>query len=126
MVKKNNIVSEYIECYNKYKKLFGNKTVVLMQVGSFHEAYCTNDKGPNLQIIGEEIDCFVTRKNKKSIESANISNPFMMGVPSNSLEKYLNRLIDKNYTIIVIDQVTPPPRPKRKSNRYLFSRYKFK
>ena len=114
MVKKNNIVSEYIECYNKYKKLFGNKTVVLMQVGSFHEAYCTNDKGPNLQIIGEEIDCFVTRKNKKSIESANISNPFMMGVPSNSLEKYLNRLIDKNYTIIVIDQVTPPPRPKRK------------
>lgn len=113
--KKDNIVSEYIDYYNKYTKMFGNRTIVLMQIGSFHEAYCVEDKGPKLHIIGNEINLTVTRKNnKKKSNTIDISNPYMMGVPSVALEKYLQRLIDKNYTIVVIDQVTPPPRPKRK------------
>ena len=52
MVKKNeNIVSEYINYHNQYTKMFGNRTIVLMQVGSFHEAYCIEDKGPKLHVI---------------------------------------------------------------------------
>jgi len=116
MVKKSeNIVDEYLNYYSKYKKMFGKKVLILMQVGSFHEAYCIENKGPNLHFIGNEINLTVTRKNnKKNKKDVDVSNPFMMGVPSVALEKYLQRLIDKNYTIVVIDQVTPPPRPKRK------------
>ena len=116
MVKKaENIVSEYLDYYYKYKKMFGNKVIILMQVGSFHEAYCTEEKGPKLHLIGNDINLTVTRKNnKRNKNNVDVSNPFMMGVPSVALEKYLQRLIDKNYTIVVIDQVTPPPRPKRK------------
>ena len=116
MVKKNeNIVNDYLTYYEKYKKMFGKKVLILMQIGSFHEAYCTEKRGPDLHLIGNDINLTVTRKNnKKNKKNADISNPFMMGVPSVALEKYLQRLIDKNYTIVVIDQVTPPPKPKRK------------
>ena len=113
--KKENIVNDYLTYYEKYKKMFGKKVIILMQVGSFHEAYCTEKRGPDLHLIGNDINLTVTRKNnKKNKKNVDISNPFMMGVPSVALEKYLQRLIDKNYTIVVIDQVTPPPKPKRK------------
>ena len=57
MVKKSeNIVDEYLNYYSKYKKMFGKKVLILMQVGSFHEAYCIENKGPNLHFIGNEIN----------------------------------------------------------------------
>ena len=46
MVKKNeNIVNDYLTYYEKYKKMFGKKVLILMQIGSFHEAYCTEKRG---------------------------------------------------------------------------------
>jgi hypothetical protein len=46
--KKLNIYEEYLEYYDNFKKKYGPKTVILMQVGSFHEAYATDNRGPNL------------------------------------------------------------------------------
>lgn len=54
----------------------------------------------------------VSKKNK-SINEISLKNPFMLGFPSSSLSKYLKILIDVNYTIIIIDQITPPPSPQR-------------
>ena len=69
MVKKaENIVSEYLDYYYKYKKMFGNKVIILMQVGSFHEAYCTEEKGPKLHLIGNDINLTVTEKIIKEIK----------------------------------------------------------
>ena len=113
-----NIVRQYLDYHNEYCKLYGEQTLVFMQVGSFHECYSLGEKeGPDLDKISQETNCIVTRKNNKKKSSdttITISNPFMLGVPSHSLEKHMNRLIEKNYTIVVIDQVTPPPNPKRK------------
>ena len=37
----------------------------------------------------------------------------MLGFPSVSLSKFLKILIDNKFTVIVIDQTTPPPNPRR-------------
>ena len=42
----NNITQEYLLLQEKYEKIYGEKTVVLMEVGSFFEMYCI-DKNNN-------------------------------------------------------------------------------
>jgi DNA mismatch repair protein MutS len=107
------IVHEYVDYHNKYEKKYGkNKTFVLMQVGSFYEAYSTNQVGPNLQHISELLNIIYTRKDK-SISEISMKNPYMLGFPIISFGKFINILIEAGYTIIIIDQVTQPPNPKR-------------
>jgi DNA mismatch repair protein MutS len=83
-----------------------------MQIGSFHEAYATLDRGFDLQKISDLLDVALTKKDK-SIPEISIKNPQMLGVPTVSLHKYKRKLIDHGYTVVIIDQVTPPPNPKR-------------
>lgn len=109
---KPNIHDEYLSYHEKYQKKYGEKTVVLMQVGSFHEAYATETRGPKLNILSETLNIVCTRKDK-SINTIDEKNPYMLGFPSPSISKYLKILIDNNYTVIVIDQTTPPPSPVR-------------
>src|SRR3972149_3704602 len=105
---------EYLHYQEKYEKIYGkNKTIVLMMVGSFHEAYSTDDRGYNLKEISELLNIILTKKDKK-IDKVDEKNPYMLGFPSVALNKYLKVLIDNGFTVVIIDQVTPPPNPKRK------------
>ena len=110
---KANIVEEFFRIYNHYSIKYGkDNTICLMQVGSFHECYQTNDQGFNLNRISDILNMIVSKKNK-SIPNVDIKNPYMLGFPSSVLSKYLKILIDNNYTVIIIDQISPPPYPKR-------------
>ena len=73
------IQEDYINYYKHYKNKYGQKTLVLMQVGSFHEAYATETEGPDLEEITSMLDIILTRKDKKS-KIIDISNPLMAGV----------------------------------------------
>ncbi len=109
----NSITVEYLDYYDKYVKKYGKeKTMVLMQVGSFYEAYATNERGPNLQEFAETLNIVCTRRDK-SVDDISLKNPYMSGFPMVSSTKYFNILIDNGYTTVVIDQTTPPPNPKR-------------
>lgn len=106
MIKKSDppIIKEYIKYFDDYSKKFGkDKTVILMQVGSFYECYCTNDKGPNLHQLSKLLNITLTKKNK-SIDEINLSNPFMLGFPTISVQKFLNIIIDNKYYAILVDQ----------------------
>jgi DNA mismatch repair ATPase MutS len=81
-------------------------------VGSFHEAYSTDNDGPNLFQLSELLNIVCTRKDK-SVDIIDIKNPYMLGFPSVALSKFMKILIDHYYTIIIIDQTTPPPNPLR-------------
>ena len=107
-----NIHEEYLQYHEKFIEKYGNKTIVLMQVGSFHECYSTNTRGPNLFILSDLLNIVCTRKDK-SISQIDEKNPFMLGFPSVALGKFLKILVDNQFTVIVIDQVTPPPNPQR-------------
>lgn len=113
MIDYNNIkVSEYFDLHLEMKKKYGNNTLVLMQVGGFHELYSTDKDGPDLEKIGDELDVLTTKKNKNKPLSK--SNPYMMGFPNHSLGKYVDLLIKEGYLLVVVSQISQPPKPKRK------------
>ena len=102
----NNIVSEYLQLSNEYKKKYGNRSVLLFQVGSFFEIYALRD--PNTGVIsGSSIEdvCKVCDLNyaEKRI-CVGDSNVLMAGVRDYVLDKYLRILTDNNYTAVVFVQ----------------------
>ena len=107
------LVKDYFEIHNYYSNIYGiNKTIILIQVGSFFEIYSTDDKGLNLINISQQLDVICTKKNNNLPIST--SNPRMMGFPLQVVYNYIDKLIDLNYTIILIEQVTEAPNIKRK------------
>ena len=109
---KHSITEEYLLLQHKFTKLYNNKTIVLMQVGSFHEAYSTNDRGYDLFKLSDLLNTVVSRKNKKILEVSE-KNPNMLGFPIVATPKFIKILVDNGYHVIKIDQVTEPPNPKR-------------
>lgn len=106
---------DYFACLEKYEEKYGPNTIILYMVGHFHEMYGidnTTEKIGNIQEICEFLNIQVTRKNKEILENSR-KNPLMAGVPSLSLDRYISLLLDHNYTVVIVDQVTPPPKPKR-------------
>src|ERR1700739_4353655 len=109
----NNITIEYLEYHEQYEKKYGKeKTLVFMNVGSFYECYATTDRGPNIHKISELLNIVCTRRDK-SVNEISIKNPYMLGFPVVAFNKFNNVLIDNGYTIIMVDQVSPSPKPRR-------------
>ena len=65
------IVSDYLDYTVKWKKEFGEKTIVLIQVGSFFEVYALKDKDGN--IIGSDIETFSNINDMVIAPKANMS-----------------------------------------------------
>tara|TARA_A100001015_G_scaffold154236_2_gene171175 strand:- start:390 stop:3383 length:2994 start_codon:yes stop_codon:yes gene_type:complete len=102
------IIKDYIELTEKYKKEYGEKTLVLMQVGSFFEAYGLLDK--NNEIYGSNIKQFA-EINEMTISRKNIcvgkSQVVMAGFGLPQLEKYIKKMQDNGYTVPVYTQDSP-------------------
>ena len=103
---------EYEQYVIKYKKEYGDNAIVLYQCGSFYEIYSAGDDLINIKDISELLNIQTSRRNKAIIE-VNRSNTLMAGFPDYTLDKFLNILVDNNYTVVVVSQVSPPPKPKR-------------
>ena len=99
------IVEEYLELTKKHKKEYGEKTLVLMQVGSFFEAYGLMDKDNN--IYGSDIVKFA-EINDMAISKKNIcvekQGVVMSGFGLPQLEKYIKKMQENGYTIPVYTQ----------------------
>lgn len=127
MSEKKSLIQEYYEYQKFYEDKYGKNTIVLIEIGSFYEAY----EGPYLdpvtnkvieigkaKIISDELNILLTKKNK-TLEVSE-KNPFMAGIPSVSMDKYVNILMSKNkYTIVKVDQTTLPPNVKREVTEIL-------
>jgi DNA mismatch repair protein MutS len=110
------ILKEYLNYHEKYTEIYGPKTVVLMMVGQFYELYAViNDEiqvGPDLNELSDILNAQFVRRNKK-IKEISYDNFLMMGWPDHALLKFRNILLNNNYTIIKVDQITAPPNPER-------------
>lgn len=113
---------DYFEYCKRYTEKYGENTIVLMEVGSFFEAYCVqNDEesvGNNIFKMSDLLNIQLTRKNK-SITEVSRGNPYLAGFPSYALSKHSQTLLQNNYTVVIIRQVTPPPNPKREVTEVL-------
>lgn len=108
------LVYYYFEQCDKYKKLY-EKCAVLIHIGSFFEIYGLAkdmNKGMDVQELSDVLEIQCTKKNK-SKPIVDITNPYMCGFNLCVSSKFIDILLDNGYTVILIEQTTPPPNPKR-------------
>ena len=118
-------IKKYIEYHEKYTKKYGENTVVLMQAGSHFNLFAIiNDEvnvGPDIYYICQTVlnnALQVTKQNKKKPEIS-FSNCLLAGFPVYSIGKYENILLNSNYTVVIVEQITAPPNPERGVTRIL-------
>jgi DNA mismatch repair protein MutS len=63
--------------------------------------------------IGDICNIQISKKNK-TIKEVSKSNPLMAGFPLYVVNKFIQILTENNFTIVLIEQITPPPNPERK------------
>jgi DNA mismatch repair protein MutS len=111
--KETSLQDDYFELHQKYELIYGkDRTLILIQVGSFFEFYSLLTKGPDIEKIASLLNIVSTRKDK-SIKEISFKNPLMAGFPLVALDKFVNILMNHGYTVILVEQITQPPNPKR-------------
>ena len=115
------IITEYLNIQKEHEKKYGERTVVLMQIGAFYEIYeysveyCTSeeakiDREGNVwnESIGHAINISVVLNCVLTYENGNepygVSNPHKVGFPVISYEKNRATLLANDYTVIRVDQ----------------------
>tara|TARA_Y100000389_G_scaffold24262_1_gene20934 strand:- start:7315 stop:10374 length:3060 start_codon:yes stop_codon:yes gene_type:complete len=113
------IIDDYLFYTKENKKKYGEKTVVLMQVGNFFELYSIEDEiDSDIYKIGDLCNITISKKNK-NIKDVGLHNPLMAGFPLYVISKYQNILLQNNYTIVMIEQISEAPSPIRKLTEIL-------
>lgn len=111
------IVKDYLDLTSKWKNEYGERTLLLMQVGSFFEAYGLVDENNNIQ--GSNIVEFA-EINDMAISRKNIcvgkSKVVMAGFGLAQLDKYIKKLQENGYTIVVYVQDTQSKNTTRSLN----------
>jgi len=107
------IIDDYINYEIEYRNKYGDKTIILIQVGSFFELYSINENCSFMNKIGDICNIQISRKNK-AIKEVGKNNPLMAGFPLYAVQKFIQILLNHQFTIVLIEQITPPPNPQRK------------
>ena len=101
------IIQEYLKLTKELKDNYGEKSLVLMQVGSFFECYAILQKdgsyyGSSIKEFAEINDMLIAKKNM----CVSGQNVVMAGFGLAQLEKYIKKLQDNGFTIAVYTQDT--------------------
>jgi len=118
MDNKQHILNLYIKYRDEYIEKYGENTVVLMEIGQFFEIYavindeiCVGEK--NIYNICQNILGITVTKRNKKIQEVSYNNYLQAGVPSFGTKKYTDLLLNNNYTVVIVSQITAPPNPER-------------
>lgn len=121
------VIIQYFNLQKKYEKEYGEKTVLLMQIGSFYECYefdpslCVNDEakiekgkqGAYIATWNEKVghaaelsivlNCALASEDNS--EPHSIRNPWKLGFPCLSYDKNIKPLLANDWTIVRMDQI---------------------
>ena len=121
------LVEDFIQKTNLYKKKYGENTIVLMQVGAFFEVYGIKYKD---KLVGSDItkyanlcDLSVADKHCKAslkavIGTATKGDVYMAGFRDYMLDKYIKRLQENNYTVVIYEQDPDVPTIRNRTAIY--------
>ena len=101
------LLKEYFKLTNEYREKYGEKTLLLMEVGSFFEVYTKVD--PNTKEITEQ-QVIDLRKCTDLSPGKKTESVLMLGFTSRSppiLEKYLDKMIKSGFTVVIYEQDAP-------------------
>ena len=113
------LITTYLKLTKEYSEKYGDKTVVLMMVGSFYEIYGekNNNSDGSFYITGSKIeeisklcDLSVAQKTGQYV---------MAGFTYTKIDKYLKKLQDAGYTSVVITQ--DPNNPSNRNVEGIYS-----
>lgn len=112
-------LEQYFEYDKLYTKQYGPNTIILMQIGSFYEMYQMGilDHNKNIiapakiQDLARNLDIILTQRNNGG---TGLGNAYMCGFPDYKLDVYKDKLVRKGYTLVIVSQITSPPKPERK------------
>ena len=100
------LIKEYFELTKRYQNEYGDKTILLMQVGSFFEVYGIYNNEME-SIIGSRIIDFsqICELNvvEKNVCVGN-DNVMMAGFKDFQIEKYIKKIQDAGFTVVVYTQ----------------------
>ena len=99
------LVDVYYKYQKEYSEKYGNKTIVLMEVGSFYEMYATKEDSSYIKNVCDLLNILLTRKNKNIPVSP--KNPYMGGIVSTSIDKYMRVQLEHNYTVERVEELNP-------------------
>lgn len=94
------LIDEYFLLDKQYKDLYGNKTFLLYQVGSFFEVYGTSKNTQNINRFSEI--CGLAVSNKKICVGGD--NVLMGGFRDYLLDKYIEKIYPYGYSCVVYIQ----------------------
>lgn len=104
------LVKDYFNYQQEFTQKYGNNTIVLMQVGSFYEFYGLNTD----ELTYKTVDANLTLDNTHLYTVSKLlgfsiakktNNILMAGVPKYAIDKHVKKLLDNNYTIVIIEQI---------------------
>ena len=109
------LIKEYLELTKKYSEEYGELTLILMQNGAFFEVYGLKDKNDNiygckLTDFSRICDLNIVERNM-TINDVQVVNA---GFKTHLIEKYIKKLQDNGYTIIVYEEEGEDPVKKSK------------
>lgn len=99
------IYGEYISLTQKYRKQYGKKSVVLLQVGAFFEVYGFRNQSGDVQeseICEFSRICNLNISEKKAVYQDR--QVLMAGFRDYTIDKYLEKLASSSYTAVVYVQ----------------------
>lgn len=126
IVNEDNIYSEYFKHTREYKKTYGSNTIVLMQVGSFLEVYGVRNQVTN-EISESSIKDFAETCQfniaEKKNSFGNNGQIVMAGFMVYLLDKYLPKMLDGGFTVVVYLQEKEMRKDSKSYNRTLYKIY---
>ena len=114
------LIKEYLELTKKYSNEYGEQTIILMQNGAFFEVYGLKNK--NNHIYGCKLDDFsricdlniVDKKVPGGDMTINEDQVVNAGFKTHLIEKYIKKLQDNGYTVIIYEEEGEDPVKKTK------------
>ena len=92
--------TNYIQLTCRWKEIYGEQTIVVMQYGNFFEVYDI-DADTSVQIRAFEEHLDLTKYQKSHIHKSKV---WAAGFPFTQFDKYAKRLLERNFTIVKIVQ----------------------
>jgi DNA mismatch repair protein MutS len=99
------LTDEYFRLSSEYAHKYGKKTILLMQVGSFFECYSKTDSNGNMTDANMKDFCSTCDLNCSITNGRCMAGfPFSCNFRDYSLERYVKKMQELGYTIIVYVQ----------------------
>ena len=100
------LIRDYFKKTRYYKQLYGERTVLFMQVGAFYEVYALLNpdgtySGSEIANVSRICDLAIANKSGNDIEGKPVK---MSGFQTYLIDKFSKKLLDAGYTIPVINQ----------------------